>query len=132
MMLDAFKFHGNMTRADLQEHFNILNVTTMQMHITALRDDALVFISGWRAPAKTGMWSPIYTLRSAKNEADVPHPTPMRLRSRGRPDDSYDEPGERVVVRGKGLKAEHAHMARVRYLNEGLGMWGALLTPAKR
>jgi hypothetical protein len=131
MMLDAFRLHGQMTRSDLQEHFNILNVTTMQMHITSLREDARVFIADWREPKKTGMWSPVYALRSDANEQDVPHPPP-RNRWRDPVLEPVEDAGEFVVLRGEGVKAEHAHMARVRGETMGLGQWGGLLAPWRR
>ena len=130
MMLDAFKARGALTRAELQGHFNILNVTTMQMHITALRDTGTIYIADWREPPKTGMWSPVYQLRTEANEQDVPHPPPRNRwrKVAGSPED----PGNPVILRGKGVKAEHAHMARVRRETLGLGMWGGLLTPWRR
>lgn len=131
-VIDAFHDHGGQTRGDLERLFKLkAGSTSIQTHITAMRDEALLYIAEWRPPEKTGMWSPVYDMRTSANEADAPHPPP---RNRWRKvTEAMEDPGLPVIVRGKGIKKEHVLMARARSVVQvqpgaaPLGLWGALL-----
>lgn len=129
MMIDAFKAHTQLSRVDLQDLFSA-NPTTMQMHITDMRSEKRLYIADWREPKATGMWGPVYALRTEANEEDMPHPPP---RNRWRKvADVLDDDGKPVVMRAKGVKTEHAVLARIRSETLSLGMWGQLVAPWKR
>lgn len=130
-VIDAFHDHGAQSRAELEKLFRVHEgSTSIQTHITAMRDEKLIYIAEWRAPEKTGMWTPIYDLRTSANEEDAQHPPP---RSRWRKIAEVPEDiGEPVVLRGVGIKKEHVFMAKTRSTTMDLGMWGDLVTPWRR
>jgi hypothetical protein len=129
-VIDAFHDRGPSTRSELETLFRLRRgKTSIQTHITAMREDATIYICDWRPPEKTGMWTPVYDLRTSANEQDKPHPPPRdRYRKVAEVPEDIGEP---VVLRGVGIKKEHALMARARSQAMGLGLWGDLLLSAR-
>lgn len=127
-VIDAFHDHGPCSRAALEKVFKVpAGGTSIQTHITAMREECLIYIREWTPPEKTGMWSPVYDLCTSALEQDAPHPPPRaRWRKTLETPTDFDEP---IVMRGVGVKKEHALMARTR--SSELGLWGDLVRGAQ-
>lgn len=126
-VLDALSTHGPMSRAELEKLFAVPERnTSIQTHVTSMREDGVLYIIEWQPPAKTGMWTPVYDRRTDAKEEDAPHPPP---RNRWRKTAEVPEDmGDPVILRGVGMKKEHVIMAMTRSATLGLGMWGGLIT----
>lgn len=127
MISDVLRQRGALTRIDLQDHFDASKSVIAKL-LKDMKESREIFISGWRKPDATGMWSPIYLLCVTGREVDAPHPVPERHAPRPRVcEDDEDDALPVRIVRTAGIRLEDAMLARSRAATMGLGMWGALI-----
>lgn len=107
-VLDALHNLGPRTRDALALHFGV-PPATVQTHLVALRDRGEIYASAWAEPDGPGQWSPVWAVQTRPASPNAPRPQSHRHSA---PLRSLEELEEQTVVRGEGVKNEHALMAR--------------------